>query len=120
MARSRWEDQNEVIEARPPEVLEFHTDGLVVWRSGKRTEAHYEHRYEIEPDGTGSRVAYRLRQTAIANPPLRMRLPLMRTLTHRVMIPRFCRRGFANLLRSAELRGSTNGAVQTPRLARSA
>jgi hypothetical protein len=25
-------------------------------------------------------------------------------MTHRVMIPRFCRRGFANLLRSAERR----------------
>ena len=120
MARSRWENQNEVVEARSPEILEFHTDGLIVWRSGKRTEARYEHRYEIGSDGTGSRVAYRLRQTAIANPPLRMRLPLMRTLTHRVMIPRFCRRGFANLLRAAEHRGSMSEVVQTPRLAGSA
>lgn len=120
MARSRWENMNEVVEARPPEVLEFYTEAVVVWRTGKRTEARYEHRYEISPDGTGSRVVYRLRQTAIANPPLRMRLPLMRTLTHRVMIPRFCRRGFANLLRSAELRGSMSGAGQTPRLARPA
>lgn len=112
MARSRWENQNEVVEARSPEILEFHTDGLIVWRSGKRTEARYEHRYEIGSVGTGSRVTYRLRQTAIANPPLRMRLPLMRTLTHRVMIPRLCQRGFENLLRSAELRGSMSGVVQ--------
>jgi len=42
-----------------------------------------------------------------------MRLPLMRTLTHRVMIPRFSRRGFANLLRSAEFRGSRGGPVHT-------
>ena len=104
MARSRWENINEVVEARRPEVLEFHTEAVVVWRTGKRTEARYEHRYETSSDGTGSRVVYRLRQTAITNPPLRMRAPLMRAMTHRVMIPRFCRRGFANLLRSAELR----------------
>lgn len=118
MTRARWENHNEVVETRPPEVLEFHTEAIAVWRTGKRTEARYEHRYEITPDGTGSRVVYRLRQTAIANPPLRMRLPMMRTLTHRVMIPRFCRRGFTNLLRSAELRGSTSGIVRTPSAAR--
>lgn len=101
MARSRWENQNTVVEARRPEVLEFHTEAVVVWRTGKRTEARYEHRYEIEAETTGSRVVYRLRQTAIANPPLRMRVPLMRLMTHRVMIPWFCRRGFTNLLRSA-------------------
>ena len=114
MARARWENDNVVVEARRPEVLEFHTDALVVWRSGKRTEARYEHRYEITSDGTGSHVVYRFRQAAITNAPLRMRMPLMRTLTHRVMIPRFCRRGFANLLRSAELRGSMSGVAQMP------
>ncbi len=39
MALSRWENQNEVVEARPSQILELHTDSLVVWRSGKRTEA---------------------------------------------------------------------------------
>jgi hypothetical protein len=110
MARSRWENDNVVVEARRPEIVEFHTDAVVVWRSGKRTEARYEHRYEIAPDGSGSRVVYRLRQTAITNPPLRMRAPVMRTMTHRVMIPRFCRRGFANLVRSAERHGSVRAA----------
>jgi Polyketide cyclase / dehydrase and lipid transport len=112
MALSRWENRNKVVEARSPEVLEFHTGAVVRWRTGRRTEARYEHRYEIEPDGTGSRVVYRLRQTAIANPPLRMRLPLMRTITHRKMIPLFCGRGFANLLHAAELY-STSGAPYT-------
>jgi hypothetical protein len=113
MAMSRWENQNHVVEARPPETLEFHTDSLVVWRSGKRTEARSEHRYEIRPDSTGARVVYRIRQTAITNPPLRMRLPLMRTMTHRVMMPIFARRGFTNMLRSAERRGATSKAEQT-------
>jgi Polyketide cyclase / dehydrase and lipid transport len=106
MSLSRSENENEVIEARRPEILEFHTNALIVWRSGKRTEARYGHRFEIEADGTGSRVVYRLRQTSISNPPLRIRLPVMRIITHRVMIPMFCRRGFVNLLRTAGRRGS--------------
>ena len=65
------------------------------------------------PSGTGSHVTYRLRQTAIENPPRRMRLPMMRTMTHRVMIPWFCKRGFKNLLRSAERRGAMSEVVQT-------
>jgi hypothetical protein len=113
MALARWENQNEVVEARRSDVLEFHTDAVAVWRSGERTEASYEHRYEIVPDGKGSRVVYRLRQTAIDDPPLRMRLPLMRTMTHRVMIPWFCRRGLANLMRSAERRASMSTVVRT-------
>ncbi|MGA9162234.1 MAG: hypothetical protein WB297_15400 [Actinomycetota bacterium] len=113
MARSRSENENQVVEARPPEILEFHTDALIVWRSGKRTEARYEHRFEIGSDGTGSRVVYRLRQTAISNPPLRMRLPVMRTMTHWVMMPLFAKRGFANLMRAAEAHDPTSSVVQT-------
>ena len=113
MARARWENSNVVVEARRPEVLEFHTEAVTVWRSGERTEAVYEHRYEIDRHATGSHVTYRLRQTAIENPPRRMRLPLMRTMTHRVMIPWFCKRGFTNLLRSAERRSSISKVVQT-------
>ncbi len=118
MARSRWENTNMVVEAERPEIVEFHTEAVVVWRSGKRTEGLYEHRYEIAPAGTGSRVVYRLRQTAITDPPLRMRAPLMRTMTHRVMIPRFCRRGLNNLMRSAERLGSKDEVARTPKPAR--
>jgi hypothetical protein len=32
----------------------------------------------------------------MSNPPLRMRVALMATMTHRVMIPFLCRRGFSN------------------------
>jgi len=112
MARSRWENSNVVVDARRPEALEFHTEAVAVWRSGERTEAVYEHRYEIVPDGMGSHVTYRLRQTAIENAPRRMRLPMMRTMTHRVMIPWYCKRGFKNLLRSAEHRGAMSEVAQ--------
>jgi hypothetical protein len=104
MSTSRWEDSSVVVRAEPPRVLEFHTDGVVTWPSGRRTRARWEHRYEIEPDLAGSRVAYSLRRTAMTDAPLRMRMPVMRSLTHRVMIPLLCRRGFLNLLKAAEQR----------------
>jgi hypothetical protein len=104
MSMSRWEDSSVVVHAEPPRVLEFHTDGLVARPTGRQTRARWEHRYEIEADPAGSRVAYRLRRAAITNAPLRMRLPVMRTLSHRFMIPLLCRRGFLNLLEAAEHR----------------
>jgi hypothetical protein len=112
MTRARWEDRSEVVEARRPDVLAFVTDGVILWPMGRRTEARWEHRYEIRPDGRGSRVIYRLRRTAMARPPLRMRVPVMRRLTHRVMIPMLCRRGFDNLLKTAERRAALRHEVQ--------
>ncbi len=106
MSSARWEDRSVVVRAEPGEVLEFHTDGVVTWPGGTMTDARWEHRYQIEPDGERSRVVYRLRRTAITNPPLRMRVPVMRTLTHRVMIPLLCRRGFVNLVATAEQRAT--------------
>ena len=53
MARSRWENSNVVVEARRPEVLEFHTEAVAVWRSGSGAEAVYQHRYEIVPRRDG-------------------------------------------------------------------
>jgi hypothetical protein len=102
MTRTRWQDHSVVVRADQAAVIEFHTDGVAVWPSGRRTEARWEHRYDIEPAADGARVIYRLRRGSMTNPPLRMRLPLMATMTHRVMIPFLCRRGFRNLLWAAE------------------
>ena len=109
MSLSRWENHNEVLEARRPDVFAFGTDARVRWRIGKPTEARYEHRYEIAREGAGSRVVYRLRERAVTNPPPRMRFPAMRSMSYRVMIPWFCRRGFANLLREADRRAASAG-----------
>ena len=111
MTTSQWIDRSVVVAAESPAVLEFHTDSVAVWSTGKQTKARWEHRYDIQADGTGCRVAYRLRRTAMADGPLRMRLPVMRTVTHRVMIPFFCRRGFTNLLRAAENRATSAAAT---------
>jgi Polyketide cyclase / dehydrase and lipid transport len=102
MTRTRWQDHSVVVQADRAAVIEFHTTGVAAWPSGRRTEARWEHRYDIEPAGDGARVTYRLRLASMSNPPLRMRLPVMAAMTHRVMIPFLCRRGFSNLLRAAE------------------
>lgn len=106
MTTARWEDHNVVVAAQPGAVFEFHTDAVARWPLGRQTHARWEHRYEIAPAGRGSRVTYRLRRAAVTDPPLRMRAPVMRTMTHRVMIPFLCQRGFANLLRTAERRAT--------------
>ena len=103
MSLARSEDRSVVVDASPGTAFEFHTDMTVHWPLGTRTTAQWEHRYEITPDGDGSRVVYRLRRTATTDPPLRMRVPLMRAMTHRLMIPFYCRRGFTNLLRTSDL-----------------
>jgi len=105
MTRARWEDHNVVVRADPA-LVEFHTASIAVWPTGRRTVARWEHRYEIAPDGAGSRVVYRLRQAAMTDPPLRLRVPVMRTLTRRVMMPFFCQRGFTNLLQAAQRRAT--------------
>ena len=104
MSRSRWEDHSVVVRAEPATVLEFHTDGVATSPSGRTTRARWEHRYQIDPEDGGCHLVYRLQLADITNAPWRMRLPLARALTHRVMIPFLCRRGFTNLLREAERR----------------
>ena len=101
MTKAPSRDHSTVVAAEPPSVFEFHTDSVTDWPRGGRSETRWEHRYEIRRDGAGSLVTYRLRLAAANNPPLRMRAPLMRTMTHRVMIPMLCRRGFDNLLKAA-------------------
>jgi hypothetical protein len=105
MTRTRSNDRSVVVRAEPGALLEFHTTSTATWRGGLHTEARWEHEYRIEPDGSGSRVTYRLRSAGLTGTPLRMRVPVMRTMTYRVMVPFLCRRGFNNLLRSAEHSG---------------
>jgi hypothetical protein len=103
MTLARSEDRSVVVEATPGAVFEFHTDSTVRWPLGTRTTSRWEHRYEISPDGDGSRVVYRLRLTADIQPPVRMRVPMMRAMIDRYLLPGYCRRGFTNLLRMSDL-----------------
>jgi hypothetical protein len=101
MSRKRWEDRSTVTVAARAKTFEFVTEGRV--GSGPRAMvARYTHRYDIAPIEGGSSVTYTMTQEQIANPALRLGLPVIRDLSWRVMIPMFTGRGFRNLLADAE------------------
>ncbi len=99
MSARRWEDGSMVTVCDRARTFEFTTEG----KAGAMT-ACYRHRYEISPEGAGSRVTYTLTQLAIANPMLRLALPGIRQLTWRLAIPLLASRGLRNLLAVTEER----------------
>jgi hypothetical protein len=52
-----WRDRSLVTEATPGSVFEFTTEGDM--NAEHRIHGSWLHRYEIEPDGQGSRITYR-------------------------------------------------------------
>ena len=101
MSGKRWEDHSTVTAAVRPSTFEFVTDGRV--GSGTRAmRARYVHRYEMAATKNGSLVTYTMTQEQIANPFLRLALPVIRQLTWGFAIPMLAGRGFRNLLGAAE------------------
>lgn len=101
----RLHESHIVTEANAPVAFEFHTKTdarpTII---GSPWQATFEHRYEVTPDGTGSRVTYRFLQTRIENAPWRFSLPVLRPLSYAVV--RFvARRGVRNLLALAREQG---------------
>ncbi len=106
MSGKRWEDRSIVTVAAHAKTFEFVTEGRV--GNGPRAMvARYSHRYDIAPVEGGSRVTYTMTQERIANPALRLGLPVVRDLSWRVMIPMFAGRGFRNLLADSEAAAQT-------------
>ncbi|MGI5243979.1 hypothetical protein [Dactylosporangium sp. CA-139066] len=64
------------------------------YRSKREPRAH-------RPELAAEDAAAHLRRTSMTGAPLRMRLPVVRLVTFRVMVPFFCRRGLRNLVRAA-------------------
>ena len=101
MSSLRWEDVSTVTVADRPLTFEFVTHATVR-RSQRSMLATYRHRYEMAPADGGSEVTYTFTQEDLANPLLRLGLPLVRIMMWRVGIPLMAGRGFRNLLASAE------------------
>lgn len=104
MASTRWQNHSTVTKAARPTLFEVTTEGRIPWRKGAPGEGTFINVFEIEPAGTGSRVTYRAKQLRFRNPPWGLRYPLLRNMTYRVSIPMWFRRGFRNLLKTAEER----------------
>jgi hypothetical protein len=101
MSARRWQDRSTVTAAFRPSTFEFVTEAEV--GSGRKAMlARYRHRYELAPTGAGCTVTYTMLQEQIANPFLRLSLPVIRQLMWSVGIPMFAGRGFRNLLADAE------------------
>jgi hypothetical protein len=109
MSGKHWEDRSTVTVAVRPSTFEFVTEAHV--GTGTRAMlARYVHRYDVAPTSGGSLVTYTMTQEQIANPFLRLGLPLMRQLTWRFAIPMMAGRGFRNLLAAAEAPARTRQA----------
>jgi hypothetical protein len=102
MSSRRWEDRSTVTVADRSRTFEFVTRATVL-RAGRSMEATYRHRYEIAASSGGSVVTYEMTQLSVANPFLRLSLPVVRDLSWRVALPFMAGRGFRNLLALAEL-----------------
>lgn len=110
----RWQDRSEVTQAVRPSLFEFATEATA-GRGSRVMTATYRHRYELQPEDGGCRVTYTFRQEQIVNPILRLRLPVLRTIAWRVGIPMMMKRGYRNLLRSAEHQGGHPSGRDLPR-----
>lgn len=82
MSSRRWQDRSQVTVAERPNIFEFVTTATA--RGARRSmEATYRHRYEIESTPGGSKVSYSMTQLKIANPMLRLGLPVVKDLSWR-------------------------------------
>ena len=102
MSARRWNDRSTVTVATRPTTLEFVTEARAENKRSAMT-ARYVHRYNIAPDGRGSRVTYTLTEERIAAPMLRFGLPVVRAMTWS-MAAFMLARGFRNLLQEATSR----------------
>jgi hypothetical protein len=111
MNKARWHNHNTVTSAVRPSVFEITTEGRIPWSKRAAGEGTFVNRFEIAPDGTGSRVTLTIKQLRFRNPPWGLRYPIMRSVTARVWIPIWLHRGFRKLLRMAEERAPVRTSV---------
>jgi uncharacterized protein YndB with AHSA1/START domain len=110
MMSARWENTNTVTQANRPHLFEITTEGRIKWPKGADGEGTFVNRFEITPDGTGSKVVYRSHQFRFLNPPWGLRYPVLRNMTYRINIPVWYGRGFRNMLKMAEERSRIGSA----------
>jgi Polyketide cyclase / dehydrase and lipid transport len=102
MSRARFDNRNEVTKTDRPRLFEITTESTIAWSKRPHAEGRFVNTFEITPDGEVSRVVYRSEQLRFREPPWGLRYPLLRSVTARIWIPIWSRRGFRNVLRMAE------------------
>lgn len=97
-----WHDHSRVTRAQPPRLFEFETEGrLEEAPNVEPVEGRWVHRYEVTPDGVGSRIAYRMkaRLTLYTPPGHHSRYP---AVVYGLILPTIVQRGVQSLGRLAE------------------
>ncbi len=88
--------------ATRPSVFVIDTDAHLDRKRGKPWDVHFEHRYDVEPDGTGSRITYTETITRVNYVPYWLK-PWVRSISKPV-INRADRKQLQNLAALAEER----------------
>lgn len=107
-----FHDRSTVIDASPPSRFVIETDVRLDRKRGKPWEVHFEHRYDIEPDGSGSRIVYTETIQRLNYVPYWLH-PLVRPLS-RIIINRADRKQLENLARLAEERAGLDPERRRP------
>ena len=98
---ARWADRSVVTEAIRPRMFEFVTEGRRQAKPGSRPWLMtLVHRYEIAPEGGGSRVTYTEDVTRWAGAPWILRVRAINRMLFR-MSAKYMRRGFDGMLAMA-------------------
>ena len=95
-----FHDSSVVTAAEASRLFAFETDSRLVRSRRPEWHAHFTHRYEITPEGSGSRVSYTCELVEKSYTPLWL-LPFSKPMTRR-MVPRFITKNLRNLASLAE------------------
>jgi hypothetical protein len=99
-----FHDRSVVTEATRPTRFVIETDSRLDRRRGRPWEAHFSHRYDIEPEGDGSRITYTEPVERVNYVPYWLQ-PWLRPV-FRIMVNRADVRQLSNLARLAEERSA--------------
>lgn len=102
--KDTFHDRSVVTEASRPHVFVIETDARLERKRANPWEAHFSHRYDIQPDGDGSRIVYTETVERVNYVPYWLR-PGIRTI-FRPLVNRADRRQLRNLARLAEERSA--------------
>jgi hypothetical protein len=97
-----FHDRSEVTVATAPSVFVIETDAHLDRKRGKPWDAHFVHRYDVEPEGTGSRITYTETVERVNYVPYWLQ-PVIRSV-FTVYVNRADRKQLENLARLAEER----------------
>jgi hypothetical protein len=97
-----FHDRSEVTVARTPSTFVIETDAHLDRTRGKPWDAHFVHRYDIAPEGSGSKITYTENVERVSYVPYWLQ-PVIRSI-FKVYVNRADRRQLQNLARLAEER----------------